>query len=208
MRKSAGFTLIELMVGLVLVGLILAALGGALRTGILASELVESRTERIGDIRLIQAFLRRQIQSARPVSWTGTGPNRRKIFTAFDGAQNAVSFIGFMPPAAGRAGLHQVRIQRRGGNLVLIKRITSGERQRFDFSRNADQTVLLSGISRLRFGYFGASARDAEPRWHDKWTSLARLPELVKIDVDFVDSGPGAWPQLVAQPMIASAVRQ
>ncbi|MFQ5765783.1 MAG: type II secretion system protein J, partial [Rhodospirillales bacterium] len=120
-RPESGFTLIELMVSLVLVGLIVSALAGALRTGLLGAGVVQKRVERIGEVRIAHGLIRRQLETAWPVSWS----ENQTVYAAFEGTPESLAFITVMPPWPGLGGPHLVRIARRGEALVLTRRITS-----------------------------------------------------------------------------------
>ena len=65
---------------------------------------------------------------------------------------------------------------------------------------------MFDGVKNFRLSYFGKSGRETETRWHDAWEGRANLPDLVKINLDFTDPRPGAWPELVVAPMIAPRI--
>lgn len=202
-RREAGLTLIELLVGLAVLGLIAAVLAGALRTGIAGSEAIERRVERLNELRLGQAFIRRHMSQARPVKWA----DGRRARVAFDGDADGVSFVSVMPSWPSAGGLYLVRLALVGDRLVLVRRITAGESPGFDFDRHAERWVLASGVASLRFAYFGAETRREPPQWHDRWRERAELPLLVRLDVAYADPGGGRWPTLMVAPMLEAQPR-
>ena len=202
-RRQSGFTLIELMVSLVLVGLIVAFLAGAVRTGLLSADMVDKRVERISEVRAAHGLIRRRLETALPVSWS----EQQTVTAAFEGASESLAFVTVMPPWPGRGGPHLVRLAKEGDTLVINRRITSGDLQSFDFSRDAERTVLVRGVNRVRFAYFGPSARQEEAKWHPTWTQRSGLPRLVRLAIEFADGDRGAWPQLVVPLMIEPAPR-
>ena len=180
-RAEGGFTLIELIVGLALFGLIVAVLTGALRVGLVGSDRVDEGAQRLNELRLAQTFIRRHLETARPIVW----PMRRTAPLAFEGKSESVSFISILPSWPGQGGLYLVRFARIGDALIVTRRITSGEEQAFDFSRHADHTVLTDGIREVRFTYFGADIKDKKPKWRTSWTARTTFPRLVRLQVDF-----------------------
>ena len=94
-----------------------------------------------------------------------------------------------------------------GDTLVIIRRITSGDLQSFDFSRHAERTVLVRGVNRVRFAYFGQGAREEKAKWHPTWSKQSGLPRLVRLGIEFADGDRGAWPELVVPLMIGPVPR-
>lgn len=203
-RGESGLTLVEVLVGLALLGALVAVLSGSLRLGLLGREAVDARAEWLDEVRLTQSFMRQYIETARPVVWFR---DRRSVM-AFDGGREAVSFIATMPGWRHAGGVYLVRIARQGDRLVMTRRITSGATDGFDFSENAEATVLATGIARLRFSYFGiAPPQGGPPGWHDEWRDQAAAPRLVRLDLDYSDPAIGQWPILVVATLIGQQPR-
>lgn len=193
-RGKAGFTLIELLVALTLLAALAAMMTGALNTGVLGAREVDARAERNDALRLSQALIRRHLGAARPVQWLD---DRRRV-VAFEGTRDAVSFVAVMPAWPDAAGLYLVRLALDDGRLVMTRRITSGETERFDFHAPSDQVVLADRVPGLAFSYFGPDTEDRPSKWHGRWVGRAALPRLVRL-------GGGAndrWPDLVVAPML------
>ena len=66
-RRPAGFTLLELVVAITLIGLILVVLYGGLRLGLNGTDSGEQRAEASNRLRLVQEFLRRQLAQSMTV---------------------------------------------------------------------------------------------------------------------------------------------
>ena len=194
-RREAGLTLIELVVAMTVLAAIAALTTGALGFGLSGAEAVEARADRDNRLRLTQALVRRQLGAARPVRWL----RERRAVAAFEGTPEAVAFIAVMRARSGAAGLYQVRLALQDGRLVMIRRVTSGEAQRFDFRRGAERVVLADGLAGLEFAYFGPDRARQTPKWHDRWIGREALPRLVRLAAAGAD---GHWPGLVVAPMI------
>lgn len=199
-RREAGLTLIELVVAMTVLAAIAGLTTGALGFGIRGAEVVEARADRDNRLRLAQALVRRQLGAARPVRWL----RDRRDVAAFEGTPEAVAFIAVMPARTGAAGLYQVRLALEDGRLVMIRRVTSGETQGFDFRRGAERVVLADGLAGLEFAYFGPDRARQTPKWHDRWIERDALPRLVRLAAAGAD---GHWPGLVVAPMIDPAPR-
>ncbi len=201
-RGERGFTLIEVLVGLTLLGALVAVLTGALRLGLQGRETVDDRAEWLDEVRVTQTFFLQYIEAARPFSWI----RDQRTEVAFDGEREAVSFVAAMPGWKNPGGLYLVRIARESYKLVMTRRITSGGTDGFDFSADAERTILATGIARLDFAYYGGTPPLEEtPRWHDQWRGQAATPRLVRLDLTYRDGAP--WPVLVAATMIGPQPR-
>jgi hypothetical protein len=60
--------------------------------------------------------------------------------------------------------------------------------------------VLIDGLARAQFRYFGAPEPGQTADWRDNWNGNAGLPELVAIEAEFLDGGGRAWPVLQVAP--------
>jgi len=201
--RQSGFTLLELLVGLTLLGLTVAIIVTALNTSLLGADVTGKRSVRLNQIRTAQVVMRRQIEAARPVSWSDKTRNR----IGFEGLAASASFVTVLPPWPGQGGPHLVRIAQDGDRLVLSRKIHSGETSSFDFSSPVDRTVLLHGIRTVQFAYYGRRTPREPARWQPAWQSHATLPSLVRLRVAFAGESGTSWPELIIAPMIGPQPR-
>ncbi len=202
-RRQSGFTLLELLVALTLLGLTVAMIVTALNSSLLGADVTKKRSVRLNQIRVAQLALRRQIEAVRPVNWADKVLNK----VGFDGQADEASFVSVQPPWPGPGGPHLVRVARDGDRLIMSRRIHSGENPSFDFSGPVSRTVLLDGISAIRFGYFGRVDPRAPAKWHASWRSRATLPSLIRLSVTFRGAAGAAWPELIVAPVIGPRPR-
>jgi len=200
-RGSAGFTLVELTIALVLLALLSAVLFGSLGFAGTTLDRGEAKVEGTSNMRLAQTFLRSNLEQQHPL-------RMRKIAEfplLFAGDREEMRYAAVLPARVAGGGVWFYRLSAPRddprGALVLERVIPDlGAAQVPDF-REAERSVLAEGIRELRIGYYGrdAGAADAnEPSWRDRWDDPQRLPLLVRIDV-IPSSGP-AWPTLVVAP--------
>ena len=120
----------------------------------------------------------------------------------FSGSEQSLDLIADLPAWGDIAGPEIVRFALEGDALVMIRRVTSGDRQRFDFNRPVERRTLVRGVAGMRLSYFGVGERRLRRQWWPSWSGRAVLPELVRLEIDFADGDRIAWPVLIAQPMI------
>lgn len=193
--RQIGFTLIELVIAMTLMGLTLVALYSGLRLGLNSSEHGEQRAETINRLRSAQEFLRRQLAQSMTVYQTHAQPEPTVDFT---GGPDRIEFVAPMLTHLGQGGLYRIRVEASDGRLWLRWRIYV----RDDPRAGAEQeTVLLNKVSAVEWAYFGSDPEDAAgqqpqnpPRWRSEWTITGQRPRLVRLNLS-LDGQP--WPDLV-----------
>ena len=197
--RQGGFTLIELLVGLTLLGLIVVAVTGGLRLGIAGAGRVTERAAALDELRGAQSFLRTRIEAARPVRWQDDAGSP----LAFEGRAASLSFVSDLPAYPDIGGLYKLKVERRDGNLVLVRQLTEGREAGFAL-RDGDMDIVARQVSDVRFSYFGVQRGDREARWHDDWRADVALPSLIRIRI----SARGrAWPDILVAPRLGEQPR-
>jgi general secretion pathway protein J len=202
-RHQHGFTLIELTVALVLLALIGSVLYGSLSLAGDSWNRGEAKAQRVNEMRSAQDFLRRTLTAQHPLRF-------QKVIEKplyFLGTRESLSYAAPLPGRAG-GGMYYFRLTASGegdnGRLMLARVIPDYAAQAVPDFGSAESTVLATGISSVRFGYFGrdpGSADSVAPTWRDRWDDPQRLPDLIRVDVTL--GGGVGWPTLVVEPRIA-----
>ena len=196
---QAGFTLVETLVALTLLGITLALLFDGLY--------VMGRSARAGHVQLFQndrarvvrAFLRRKIGEAVPLS-AGHGAELNLLF---EGAATELRFFGELPAHRGGGGVYEMRLKREddetGAHLALSYRNAWPDRLMAPAgSAGWTTTHLADNVDSVTFAYFGPASDDtpdAPRRWHANWAERPTLPRWVKVTMSFDDGS--QWPEQV-----------
>jgi len=106
-KNANGFTLLELILAMTIVGFIMAISLGAVRLGISTQEVGQQKTETFQRLRIIGEHLSQKIKSSYPVfislpskvSSTSEGsPVQAKRLLAFEGKKDSIRFVTFASP--------------------------------------------------------------------------------------------------------------
>ncbi|CAN5495318.1 N/A [soil metagenome] len=203
-RKAGGFTLMELLIAITLLGFILVLLFGGMRLGARIWDAGELRSENNTHLSLVQSFVRRELSQIHPYRWK----KKPTPEYAFVGESGKLNFVAPVVAQLGPGGLHLVRLEvvkdKDSGQLVMIKQVPEADSADFSALDGAEKIVLAEKAESVSFSYFGADSKDAEPQWTDKWDNGKRMPFLIRMRVKF--SNGREWPDLVVSPMIGAEV--
>jgi general secretion pathway protein J len=185
-----GFTLLELVIAITLMGLVLVVLYSGLRLGLNSWDRGEQQADASNRQRLALEFLRRQLAQSMTVYRTNDKQERTVVFT---GQPNLIEFVAPMRIEAGQSGLYRLRLELANSQLQIRFRPYSPHDP---ITGNERELVVLDGVSALEWAYFGPE-RDYDPeppRWRPDWVSSERRPQLVRLNLT-VQGEP--WPDLV-----------
>ena len=187
---AAGFTLLELLVGLAVFGLLVAGLQQGVRFGLSAWDAQERVTARRSDMDTVDRALRRLIEQAAP---GGVGP----LAPGLRGSASALQYLTAPPTAAGDAARAPNQVEASigvdaAGRLVLRWR-TWRHVKHFAPPPPDEEAVLLRGLARMEIAYWSSGA------WRDSWTR-SDLPDLVRLRLVFPEGDLRRWPDIVVAP--------
>lgn len=206
---SSGFTLLELLVSLALLGVILVLLFGGLRLGIRSWDAVQRGVDNLNSVRSLEGLLRRELEQIQPYQWKDPG----KSTIAFSGSQNRLQFVAPLAARIGAGGLFAISLELENFHdqrRIQWRYVPIGAGTK-DFSEldRAPPMVLaaseLNGVQDITLSFFGAE-RDGEPaQWWDRWEARTSLPALIRIRIRFTDGT--EWPEFVVAPMLAGRLQ-
>ena len=99
-HSARGFTLLELLVAITLLGVLMAALFGALRLGARVWETGEARLDDSARVQVVQDFLRRRLGQTMPLTEVTDDPHAAGELL-FAGEPDRLRFVGLLPEHLG-----------------------------------------------------------------------------------------------------------
>ena len=187
---SAGFTLLELLVALVVLGFILAGIAGGVQFGQRAAAVQATSIATHADVGAADRVLRRLVAAMDPGTDTDppeiTGSPAALAFTADLGdAAAALAGVGEADVGIGVDAAHQ----------LVLRWTPSLHAIRLGPAPKPGQAVLLDGVERVEFAYWGHGAGGGG-QWLTAWREKD-VPPLVRIRLRFVAAAHRHWPDII-----------
>lgn len=193
-HADAGFTLLELLVALVVLGFILAGLSQGVRYGLRATDVQARTLAEQGELDAVDRALRRLIEQMDPSS-ARDGPGLRggaaRMVFASELPEAAVTQSGGQPTR--RA---EVSLGVDGARRLVLRAVPRPAGKPFGPPPPPLETELLRGVDRIELAYW---PRGPAPRWTGAWTADS-LPLLIRLRVVFPPGDRRRWPDIVAAP--------
>lgn len=199
-KGERGFTLLEMLIAMTLLGLLMLGLFGGLRLGARVWEAGDARAADRTRIEAVQRFIRTYLGQARPLAAAdATGDDR----VAFIGRIDGLDFSATLPAHLSAGGFEHVALSfaNLGGVRGLVLRhgpLRRSEDGRAELARSdeAESAMLLGDVEAVEFSYYGARDGDDDAEWTDRWDDEQQLPFLVRIRIGFAASDRRIWPEL------------
>jgi general secretion pathway protein J len=198
-RGHRGFTLLELLIALAIVGALLAIAFGGLRTALAAWRQGEDRAESHQHARGVAVLLGRAIGATYPYRAASTSPQPVVLFR---GSASRIEFVTEAPPVPHGIPIAftAVVVSREDGEPggLVIRQRALPNREPF-----ADAQVVFRdpAVATLGFRYL-----DADGAWQDAWDSDTALPRAVAIAVGTSGNGrTGSLPPLTVPLRVTTA---
>ena len=198
LRRSQGFTLLELLIGMTLVGFILSLLFAGLNLGTRSWEAGEQRMVTSSRQAVVVDFIRRGIEQTYPLRWRVGEEDR----LAFAGEAESLRFVGTVAMHEGASGNHLIALDLvdgdTGRDLVMRWQLPDPGAPGFEPIEQAEPKVLIKAVKEMALAYFGAQSETEDPAWHDQWLDQKTPPELIRLQLT-MENGE-TWPDIVAAP--------
>lgn len=187
--KAPGFTLVEVMVTLTILGLIVLMIFGVFRLGLSAWDKGETVKEAYQEIRMISQLISPQIKSAVP--YMIKTKKAEGNYLAFEGKASSLKFVSALPIKSKQPeGFVFVTYEfkegaERGGRLILYEQKVLN-RDFFEEAQKEESAIpLLEKVSAVRFEYFREEdpSKNQEEEWLEEWNikEEKRLPKALKM---------------------------
>lgn len=196
--RRDGFTLIEVLIAITLMGMIMVLLFASLRAAGQSWGSGENKIAASNQKAVVYQFFKRHLSTIRPLSM----PNREDPLgveateQVFMGTQQSLRFVAGLPAASTRKGLQIFTIQADPRNPAIIQvGLMPYRQQETDVETAEPPVVLIEDVADFRFSYFGKTEDAAEMTWLPEWTEADRPPSLIKVSIALKDRS--YWPDMI-----------
>lgn len=176
MRAQQGFTLLELLISITMLGIILVIIISATRLGYRSVEAGEAKISSLERLRTSLSLINSQIQSQTPLMYEDNG--EQKVF--FTGSRDSVRFASIYSLWGSRKGNVYVRysVGTDSRGKLFLKAT-----ENLVANGNEAETLLFDDLDACFFSYFFQDPTEESGSWVEEWTDTLRLPEKMRISL-------------------------
>ena len=188
-RHDAGFTLLELLGALGVLGFGLAGLSQGVRYGLRANDTQARTLAERAELDAVDRAVRRLIEQMDP----GTARDG----TGMQGTAGRLVFVSELPAASGLSTRHaDVALGLDGARRLVLRAAPHLPGKPFGPPPLPVEEELLRDVDHVELSKFG---RDAGAVWSSAWSGK-ELPAVIRLRVVFPPGDRRHWPDIVATP--------
>ncbi len=173
-KRAGGFTLLELVISIALIGIIVIIIVGAMRLGIRSIDSGEKRMESLERMRTAFNIIDSQIQSFVPLTYEEDA--ERKYY--FSGERESMLFSTNISIWGGEKGYvlatYTVRTGDNGKQVLYASETVIG-------MQGSRETKLFDTFDQVYFEYFFKDPTEEQGKWVERWTDTSSIPEKVRL---------------------------
>jgi general secretion pathway protein J len=188
--QQSGFTLLEMLVALVVLGFLMVGLTQGVRAGL---TMWGAQARRVGETMDLDAGARvlRKLLAGIPL----VSASRTEKFEAHPGS---LSFVGDLPTGFGTTRRADITLELHEGRLVLRWTPRRHERSAAPLAPPEPiETELIRRVERVDLAYWGSPSPSEPAGWQSQWDRRDIIPELIRVRLAFARGDRRRWPDLV-----------
>jgi general secretion pathway protein J len=197
--RQAGFTLLELLVALSVLGLVIIALNQGVQTGLGIWNVQSRQISRTKDLDATARILRTVLTQIPIAASASINPGSPPVAIAFTGKADELAFVGSLPTGLGTDSYADITLSLSGKRLVL--HWLPHHHELAGPAPAANVTEILQGVERLDLAYWGPPVPAAAPTWLAGWDGPS-LPNLLRVRLAFAAGDSRRWPDLIIAPRL------
>jgi general secretion pathway protein J len=199
-ERSAGYSIVEMLASLVIMGMIGTLMVSGVTTGRRVWERMNTDNANAEDVGGAQLMLRQRIERTFPATRYDTIPP----FADLDGEANTFTFLAEPRKVQQPSALRRYKIWLGPNGELMLSSVSDVAA---DATKADENLVLLRGVGALDLAYYGplppvGSAPSAGSDWQLRWQQRGAPPQLVRVHVEFDPGDRRIWPDLLVRPLV------
>jgi general secretion pathway protein J len=188
-KTDGGFTLVEVMISLAIIGMISLMVFGVFRLGISAWERGDAHKDEFQKMRIVTQLISRQVKSIVP--YKIKSQKAEGDYLAFEGKPRSLKFVSALSLRARQPegfvyGVYEFKEGgSEGGQLILYEKRVLNRDFMEDDPKEDDAVPVLSDISEVKFEYYREEdlQKTKAAAWVDEWNTREEkeLPKAVRM---------------------------
>jgi len=194
--RQSGFTLLEILVALVVLGFLMVGLTQGVRAGL---TMWGAQTRRVGETADLDAGARVLRRLLSGISLPSAGGFLVASSTEkFEALPDSLTFVGDLPTGFGTTRRADITLELHEGRLVLR---WTPRRHELSIAPPPEpiETELIRGVERFDLAYWGSPSPGEPAGWQSRW-DRRDIPELIRVRLGFATGDRRRWPDLIAAP--------
>jgi general secretion pathway protein J len=203
-QASKGFTLIEVLIAMTLLGVMMVLLFTSLKICADSWEKGESKITDVNEIAVVYNFFQRDLSVAKPL-WNDLPEGEGEKTFSFQGTAQSLQFVSAFPASADRSGLQlfSIGLLEEDNEQVIKVRIVPFVPSVEGVEWHKEEVTLIKHVEDFTLAYFGSEDGVSEGVWTEEWLNKAALPRLVKINIHLENGS--YWPEMIIDLKVTSA---
>lgn len=201
--NDRGMTLMELLVGLSVAGLLSVLLFGSVQLGAQSWESAERAKAILGDAERLERLFGPPLEYAYPIRIAGAD----RPVVAFEGRETEIEFVTALPREGLPPGLKRTEFvldQGRSG-LGVVSRFAPYDDNAIVETTETNEGRL--GCRTAQFSFYGRKRGQAEAEWHSVWSEEADMPRLIRLQLRPMPECVSAPAEYVVAPKLTGRAR-
>ncbi len=199
--RNAGFTLIEVLLAITLLGIIMSLAYAGLRSVIRATDSADNLIQQQTHLRSTQQFLHRQLARSLPLNYLVDDNDQ---FYVFEGERDRMQFVAPMPGYLGAGGpqVQELTLERTNEGYDLMFRHVPLLAYADGVLRDSKPFTLLRGLEDGEFQYKSLDREGQLSDWENEWEAPEEIPVAIMLDLQFDEEALVSWPLLTVSMRI------
>ena len=182
LKESYGFTLLELLISILILGIIILIVAGAMRLGFRSVDAGEKKAESLERLMSSLNIIDSQIQSLLPLTSNNSnneeGTEEGTVNSNFTGNRESLQFSTNYSIWGVQKGYvtvsYDVSSEDTGKPVLYATENIMG-------TEESKTTKLLNSFDEIYFDYFYKDPTEEEGKWIEEWTDASNLPEKIRL---------------------------